>query len=45
MISDDKARYYGLKVSERSLTPDHADRLTPTHLDDRLDQFEHAGTA
>jgi hypothetical protein len=30
-------------VSERSLTPDHADRLAPTRLDDWLAQSAHAG--
>jgi uncharacterized protein YbjT (DUF2867 family) len=43
VISDVKAAYYGVKVSERSLTPDHADRLAPTHLDDWLAQSGHAG--
>jgi uncharacterized protein YbjT (DUF2867 family) len=33
VITDIDAPYYGTKVSERSLTPDNADRLGPTHLD------------
>ena len=43
VITDAKAPYYGVKVSERSLTPDHADRLAPTHLDDWLGQHAHDG--
>ena len=43
VITDPKAPYYGVKVSERSLTPDHADRLAPTHLDDWLGQHAHDG--
>jgi uncharacterized protein YbjT (DUF2867 family) len=43
VITDEKAPYYGVKVSERSLTPDHADRLAPTHLDDWLGQHTHGG--
>ena len=44
VMTDVKAPYYGVKVSERSLTPDHADRLAPTHLNDWLGQHAHAGT-
>ena len=36
VITDPQARYCGVKVSERSLTPDNADRLGPTRLDDWL---------
>ena len=36
VITDSEAPYYGVKVSERSLTPDNADRLAPTRLDDWL---------
>ena len=43
VITDVKAPYYGVKVSERSLTPDHADRLASTHLDDWLAQHAHTG--
>jgi uncharacterized protein YbjT (DUF2867 family) len=43
VVTDDKAPYYGVQVSERSLTPDHADRLAPTHLNDWLSQHGHAG--
>jgi uncharacterized protein YbjT (DUF2867 family) len=43
VVTDDKAPYYGVQVSERSLTPDHADRLAPTHFNDWLSQHGHAG--
>lgn len=43
VITDIKAPYYGTKVSERSLTPDHADRLAPTRLDDWLGQRGNTG--
>ena len=36
VITDPKAPYYGIQVSERSLTPDHAARLGPTRLADWL---------
>jgi uncharacterized protein YbjT (DUF2867 family) len=36
VVTDANAPYYGVKVSERSLTPDHADRLGPTRFDDWL---------
>jgi uncharacterized protein YbjT (DUF2867 family) len=42
VISDPKAPYYGVKVSERSLVPDKADRLAPTRLDQWLAQQSHA---
>jgi uncharacterized protein YbjT (DUF2867 family) len=45
VITDEKAPYYGVKVSERSLTPDHADRLAPTRLDNWLHEHAHAGAA
>ncbi len=45
VITDPKARYYGIEVSERSLTPDHADRLGPTRLADWLTQLTHAAAA
>jgi uncharacterized protein YbjT (DUF2867 family) len=45
VISDAQAPYYGTKVSERSLMPDNPARLAPTHLDDWLGQFAHAGAA
>jgi uncharacterized protein YbjT (DUF2867 family) len=43
VMTDVQAPYYGVKVSQRSLTPDHADKLAPTHLDDWLGQQPHAG--
>ena len=43
VITDDDAPYYGVKVSERTLTPDNAARLGPTRLEDWLGQFAHAG--
>jgi uncharacterized protein YbjT (DUF2867 family) len=42
VVTDPKAEYYGVKVDERSLTPDKADRLAPMRLDDWLGQ--HART-
>jgi uncharacterized protein YbjT (DUF2867 family) len=46
LITDPSAPYYGVQVNERSLTPDHPDRLAPTHLDDWLaQQSAHAGAA
>jgi uncharacterized protein YbjT (DUF2867 family) len=43
VVSDAKAPYYGVKVSERSLMPGNADRLGPTRLDDWLRQNAKAG--
>jgi uncharacterized protein YbjT (DUF2867 family) len=43
VITDDNAPYYGVKVNERSLVPDKADRLAPTRLDAWLGQNAHAG--
>ena len=43
VITDVKAPYYGTKVSERTLTPDNAARLGPTHLEDWLGHLAHAG--
>ncbi len=43
VITDPQARYYDVKVSERSLMPDKADRLGPTHLDDWLGHLADAG--
>ena len=45
VITDENAPYYGVKVSQRSLTPDNADRLSPTHLGDWLGHTAHAGGA
>lgn len=45
VITDANAPYYGIKVSERSLTPDKPARLAPTHLEDWLGQLAHAGAA
>jgi uncharacterized protein YbjT (DUF2867 family) len=42
IITDDNSPYYGVKVSARSLTPDNADRLAATRLDDWLSQHAHA---
>jgi uncharacterized protein YbjT (DUF2867 family) len=42
VITDPKAPYYGVQVSERSLTPDDAARLGPTHLADWLTHLPHA---
>ncbi|HEY2588468.1 MAG TPA: SDR family oxidoreductase [Tepidisphaeraceae bacterium] len=41
VITDAKSPYYGIKVSERTLVPDHAARLGPTRLDNWLDQHVH----
>jgi len=44
VITDSQAPYYGIKVSERSLTPDNADRLAPTRLQEWLGvKLAHAG--
>jgi hypothetical protein len=43
VITDADARYYGIKVSERSLTPDNAERVAPTRFDDWLGQVAHGG--
>ena len=43
VITDSQAPYYGIKVSERSLTPDNADRHAPTRLGDWLSQHAQAG--
>jgi uncharacterized protein YbjT (DUF2867 family) len=43
VVSDAKAPYYGVKVSERSLMPDHADRLGPTRLADWLAHHAKSG--
>lgn len=45
VITDPKAPYYGVKVSERSLTPDKADRLAPTRFNDWLGHLAHVGAA
>ena len=45
VITDAKAPYYGVKVSERSLTPDNAARLGPTRFDDWLAHHASAGAA
>src|SRR5262249_10657256 len=42
VVSDVKAPYYGVKVSERSLVPDNAAWLGSTLLDDWLAQLTHA---
>jgi uncharacterized protein YbjT (DUF2867 family) len=44
VMTDVQAPYYGVKVSQRALTPDHADRLAPTHLNDWLGQNAHAAS-
>jgi uncharacterized protein YbjT (DUF2867 family) len=43
VITDADARYYGIRVSGRSLTPDNPERLAPTRVDDWLGQLAHAG--
>lgn len=43
VITDAKAPYYGIKVSERLLTPDNPARLAPTCFDDWLGQLAHVG--
>jgi uncharacterized protein YbjT (DUF2867 family) len=45
VITDAAAPYYGIRMSERSLTPDEPARLAPTHLNDWLGQFAHAAGA
>jgi uncharacterized protein YbjT (DUF2867 family) len=45
VVTDPTAPYYGIKVSQRSLLPDHAARLGPTHFDQWLAHFAHAGAA
>jgi len=45
VITDPQAPYYGIEVSERSLTADHATRLGPTRLADWLTQLTHAAAA
>jgi uncharacterized protein YbjT (DUF2867 family) len=42
VITDDDAPYYGIHISERSLTPEHPARLGATHYDDWLGQNAHA---
>lgn len=43
VITDAQAPYYGVKVTERSLTPDNAERLAPTRLEHWLGQLAHVG--
>jgi uncharacterized protein YbjT (DUF2867 family) len=43
VITDAKAPYYGVKVSERSLMPDKSARLGRTSLEDWLPQLTHVG--
>jgi uncharacterized protein YbjT (DUF2867 family) len=43
VITDANAPYYGVKVNERTLTPDNAARLGPTRLEDWLGHLAHAG--
>lgn len=42
VISDPNAPYYGIKVGDRTLIPDHAVRLAPTHLDRWIDHLADA---
>lgn len=44
VITDDKAPYYGVQVSEKTLTPDRVDRLLPTNITDWLAQHAQAAT-
>jgi uncharacterized protein YbjT (DUF2867 family) len=43
VITDAKAPYYGVKVSQRTLTPDNPAWLGATRLDDWLAHHTHAG--
>ena len=43
VITDAKAPYYGINVSERSLLPDNPARLGPTRLDEWLAHHANAG--
>ncbi len=45
VITDAQACYYGVKVSERTLMPDNAERIGATRLDDWLDHLVNAGAA
>jgi len=45
VITDANAPYYGIKMSERSLTPDNAARLAPTRLDAWLRHHANAAEA
>jgi uncharacterized protein YbjT (DUF2867 family) len=45
VITDAEAPYYGVTVSERSLTPDNPARLAPTRFDDWLGELTHAAAA
>jgi uncharacterized protein YbjT (DUF2867 family) len=45
VITDAQAPYYGVKVSERTLTPDDPARIAPTRFEDWLDQHAHAAAA
>jgi uncharacterized protein YbjT (DUF2867 family) len=45
VITDAEAPYYGIKVNDRSLTPDNPARLAPTRFDDWLGQLTHAAAA
>lgn len=42
VITDATSAYYGVAVSEKTLTPDNAGRLGPTRLNDWLGQLAHA---
>jgi uncharacterized protein YbjT (DUF2867 family) len=43
VVTDAEAPYYGVKVSERSLTPDNPSWVGDTRLDDWLAQLPHIG--
>jgi uncharacterized protein YbjT (DUF2867 family) len=43
VVTDENARYYGIRVRESSLVPDHVDRVASTCLDDWLGQTANAG--
>jgi uncharacterized protein YbjT (DUF2867 family) len=45
VITDAQAPYYGVKVSERTLTPDEPAKIAPTRLEDWLDRHAHAAAA
>jgi hypothetical protein len=37
-LTDDRARYFGAEIDDRSLTPGDHPRLGPTHFEDWLHQ-------
>jgi hypothetical protein len=41
VITDARARYFGLELNDRSLTPGENPRIGPTHFDDWLARSAH----